>query len=74
MAQCIVYLQDNGVLAVVNPVQEVLDDIGITAIADKSIPTGKPYKIMDTSELPTDLTFRDAWTIDPVLLDSGVSK
>jgi hypothetical protein len=30
-------------------------------IAAKDIPTGKPFQIVDVSEIPTDRTFRDAW-------------
>jgi hypothetical protein len=35
---------------------------GITEeLAIKDVPTGKPYKIVDVSEVPSDRTFRNAW-------------
>jgi hypothetical protein len=27
----------------------------------KDIPEGKPYKIVDVADIPTESTFRDAW-------------
>lgn len=33
-------------------------------IIKKSVPTGVPYLIIDSSELPTDTEFRDAWQAD----------
>ena len=27
----------------------------------KDVPEGKPYKIVDVADIPTDRTFRDAW-------------
>jgi hypothetical protein len=33
-------------------------------ICAKDVPTGVKYKIIDSSELPTDREFRDAWEYD----------
>jgi len=30
-------------------------------IAAKDVPEGKPYKIVDVSDIPSDRTFRNAW-------------
>jgi hypothetical protein len=30
-------------------------------LANKDVPAGKPYKIVDVSEIPEDRTFRNAW-------------
>ena len=30
-------------------------------IAAKDVPTGKPFKIVDSSDIPEDRTFRNAW-------------
>ena len=30
-------------------------------LAIKDVPAGKPYKIVDASEIPSDRTFRNAW-------------
>lgn len=72
MSQVIVYLQDNGGVSVVYPTAEALALLGIQGIAKKDVPTGKPFKIMDTSLLPPDRTQRDAWTIDDAELTDGV--
>lgn len=58
MNQRIVYPTDDGGVAVIVPA-----DCGLTIeqIAAKDVPAGKPYKIVDVSEIPEDRTFRDAW-------------
>lgn len=33
----------------------------IEELAFKDVPAGKPYKIVDASEIPSDRTFRNAW-------------
>lgn len=38
-------------------------------IAKKDVPADKPYKIIDTSYVPTDRTFRDAWEADFTAFD-----
>lgn len=37
------------------------DDEFIAWIAAKDVPTGKPFKIVDVADVPTDRTFRAAW-------------
>lgn len=37
------------------------DEEFLTWIAQKDVPAGKPYKIVDVSDIPEDRTFRDAW-------------
>lgn len=58
MNQRIIYQTDEGV-AVIVPA-----DCGLTIeeIAAKDVPAGKPYQIVDVSEIPSDRTFRGAWT------------
>ena len=70
----IIYKQDNGQVAIVQPIQEVIDLYGLDAIAKKDVPSGKAYKIVDVSSLPTDFTFFDAWTIDENLLTDGTGS
>ena len=59
MDKRIIYPLGGGGVAVVIPVL----DCGLTVeeIAAKDVPQGKPYKIVDVSEIPSDRTFRDAW-------------
>jgi hypothetical protein len=72
MSQVIIYKQDNGVVAIVYPTQEAIIKYGIDAIARKDVPAGKPYKIIDASEVPTDRSMRHAWTVDEAALTDGV--
>jgi hypothetical protein len=59
MNKRIIYNNDNGGISIIVPA-----DCGLTIeeIAAKDVPTGKAYNIVDVSEIPTDRTFRDAWT------------
>lgn len=45
-----------------NPVLVTESDEDFLAwIAAKDVPAGKPHKIIDINEVPTDRTFRGAW-------------
>ena len=59
----IIYIQDNGVVAVIIPT----DNCGLTIeeIQAKDVPPGKVSYIVDKSEVPTDRSFRNAWTYTP---------
>lgn len=50
----IIYPTDEGGVAVIVPAVSV-------EAALKDVPAGKPYKIIDTADVPTDRTFRNAW-------------
>ena len=55
----IIYPTDNGGVAVIIPAAEC--GLTIEEIAAKDVPAGKPYKIINVADIPTDRTFRDAW-------------
>jgi hypothetical protein len=59
MTQRIIYPTDDGGVAIIIP----SPDCGLTIeeIAQKDVPSGKPYKIVDVSDIPSDRTFRNAW-------------
>jgi len=59
MNQRIIYPTDDGGVAIIVPAP----DCGLTIeeIAAKDVPAGKPFKIIDTADVPTDRTFRNAW-------------
>jgi hypothetical protein len=61
MNQRIIYPSDNGGVSILIPSDEYLAEHTIEELAAKNVPEGKPYKIVDVSEIPTDRTFRDAW-------------
>ncbi len=55
----IIYPTDDGGVAVIIPATEC--GLTIEEIAAKDVPAGKPFKIIDTADVPTDRTFRNAW-------------
>jgi len=57
----IIYPTDDGV-AVIVPAAEC--GLTIEEIAAKDVPEGKPYKIVDVADIPTDRTFRNAWVYE----------
>jgi hypothetical protein len=59
MNQRIIYPNDEGGVSILIPAAEC--GLTIEEIAAKDVPAGKPYKIVDVSDIPTDRTFRDAW-------------
>jgi hypothetical protein len=71
MTQVIIFLQDNGIPAVVMPTQEALASHTIMEIAIKDVPSGKPFKIINASELPQDIP-QEAWVVDDSELTDGV--
>ena len=68
----IIFNQDNGVVAIIIPTPEALEQHTIMEIAIKDVPAGKPFKIMDASDIPSDRTFRAAWTVSDSELTDGI--
>ena len=59
MNKRIIYPTDEGGVAVIIPSPDC--GLSIEAIAAKDVPAGKPFKIVDVSDIPEDRTFRNAW-------------
>jgi hypothetical protein len=59
MDQRIIYPTDDNAVAVIIPAPEC--ELTIEEIAAKDVPQGKPYKIVDVADVPSDRTFRNAW-------------
>jgi len=59
MNQFIIYPNDEGGVVVLIPAPEC--GLTIEEIAAKDVPQGKPYKIVDVTDIPSDRTFRGAW-------------
>jgi hypothetical protein len=70
MNQRIIYPTDDGGVAVIVPAPEC--GLIIEEIAAKDVPAGKPYKIVDVADIPSDRTFRNAWTVSESDLTDGV--
>tara|TARA_R100001440_G_scaffold18766_1_gene31766 strand:- start:251 stop:451 length:201 start_codon:yes stop_codon:yes gene_type:complete len=56
----IIYTQDDGSVAIVIPADNC--NLTVEQIRDKDVPSGKTSYIVDKSVIPTDRSFRDAWT------------
>jgi len=71
MDKRIIYKNTDGTIAIIVPA-----DCGLTVeqIAQKDVPTGLNYKIVNVSEISSDRTFRNAWTIDDAELTDGVGN
>ena len=72
MEQRIIFPNDRGGVAVIIPAPECLLTHTIQEIAEKDVPAGKPYKIVDVADIPSDRTFRNAWTVNEADLTDGV--
>ncbi len=55
----IIFPNDEGGVSVIVPAPEC--GLTIEEIAAKDVPAGKPFKIVDVSDIPSDRTFRGAW-------------
>jgi len=71
MNKRIIYKNTDGSIGIIIPA-----DCGLTVeqIASKDVPTGLNYKIVNVSNISSDRTFRNAWTINDAELTDGVGK
>ena len=72
MNQRIIYPNDEGGVSVIVPSTNCLQEHTIEEIAAKDVPAGKPYKIVSVDDIPSDRTFRNAWTVNEAELTDGV--
>tara|TARA_R110000765_G_scaffold402810_1_gene498705 strand:- start:291 stop:506 length:216 start_codon:yes stop_codon:yes gene_type:complete len=69
MDKRIIYKNSDGTVGIIIPAE---CDLTVEQIALKDVPTGLKYKIVDVSEISSDRTFRNAWTINESELTDGV--
>ena len=72
MNKKVIYKTEEGGVAILTPTDECLQTHTIEQIAEKDVPAGRPYKIVDASVIPSDRTFRNAWEADEADLTDGV--
>lgn len=72
MSDRIIYVDENGSVVVIVPTPDILQTRTIEEVAQKDVPSGRPYKIVPLSDIPEDRTFREAWEVDESLLTDGV--
>ena len=58
----IIYKQEDGGVAVLVPSPEYLQDHTIEDLAAKDVPEGAEFEIVDTVDVPTDRSWRGAWS------------
>ena len=56
----IIYTTDDGGVAIIIPADNCV--LTVEQIRDKDVPAGKTAYIVDKSVVPTDRSFRNAWT------------
>lgn len=62
MTQRIVFKKEDGSVGVIIPTPEALRVMTIEQIAEKDVPQGLEWRITSTANIPSDRTFRAAWT------------
>ena len=55
----IIYPNDEGGVSIIVPSPNWKGTM--EELAAKDVPDGKPFKIVEDSDIPSDRTFRDAW-------------
>ena len=77
----IVYLnpENEGGICIISPTDNCINpDTGelytLEEIAKKDVQTGAKYRIIPVSDVPTDRSFRDAWTVSESNLTDGVGS
>ena len=58
----IIYETEEGGVAVIIPSPNYLQDHTIEELAAKDVPEGAEFEIVEDSDVPSDRTFREAWT------------
>ena len=71
MDKRIIYKNTDGTIGILIPCDNSLT---VEQIARKDVPTGLSYKIVNVSEVPSDRTFRGAWSIDDAELTDGIGE
>jgi hypothetical protein len=66
----IIFRTEEGTVSVLTPTSEWSGTM--EEVAQKDVPTGLKYKIVEDSVIPIDRTFRDAWEVDESELTDGV--
>ena len=59
MNQRIIYPNNEGGVSIIVPSTNWNGTL--EELVTKDVPSGKPHKIVDVSEIPSDRTFRNAW-------------
>ena len=58
----IIFPNDEGGVSVIIPSPNC--ELTIEELAAKDVPAGKPFQIVNVEDVPSDRTFRNAWTYE----------
>jgi hypothetical protein len=58
----IIYPNDDGGVSIVVPSPNC--ELTLDQIIGQSVPTGKPYQVLNVEDVPDDRTYRNAWTYE----------
>ena len=58
----IIYPNDEGGVSIIIPSPNC--ELTIEELAAKDVPAGKPFQIVNVEDVPSDRTFRNAWTYE----------
>ncbi len=72
----IIFRDDDGTAVIGVPCTDVINPatgnhFTVEECAVNTVPKGKKYKIVPDSDIPTDMSFRSAWTVDESDLTDG---
>ena len=67
----VIYKNIDNSIGVLIPTDEALSFATIEQIAEKDVPFQLPYKIVPTTDIPTDRTYRNAWEWDNTIVPDG---
>lgn len=70
----IIFKNEDGSIGIITPTQEVLAKYTYKQIAEKDVPAGLQYVIVEASTIPTDRTFREAWELPADTKFDGVGS
>ena len=66
----IIYKTEENTVSVITPSHEWTGTM--QELAQKDVPTGLKYKIVEDSDISSDRSFRNAWEVDETELTDGV--
>jgi len=70
----IIYKNLDNTIAIIVPSEEALAKYTYKQIAEKDVPAGLEYVIVNTDVIPTDRTFRECWELEPNTIFDGVGS
>ena len=70
----IIYKNLDNTVAIIVPSDEALAKYTYKQIAEKDVPAGLEYVIVNTDVIPTDRTFRECWELEPNTIFDGVGS